>query len=58
MTVVLKGDKLKSDDIPGDPGKMVGHAVCVEGKVILYNNKPEIVVTEPLEFKVLNAPVN
>ncbi|HTE01006.1 MAG TPA: hypothetical protein VK668_17060 [Mucilaginibacter sp.] len=42
ITVVMKGT-----DITLKPADLVGKRLYVKGKVILYKDKPEIVVTDP-----------
>lgn len=42
ITVVMKGP-----DITLKPADLVGKLIYVKGKVILYKDKPEIIVTDP-----------
>ncbi len=51
MTVVIKGaDRAK---FKGAPETILdGKTVCITGKIIQYNGKPEIIVTDPGQIKV------
>ena len=50
MTVVLRGNAKD-----GGPG-IDGQTVCVSGKLILYKEKPEIIVTDPKQIAVRAKP--
>ena len=43
ITIALKGPKV-------NPATMKGKAVCFYGEVTLFKNKPEMVVTEPVQI--------
>lgn len=43
ITIALKGPKI-------NPALMKGKAVCFYGEVTMFKNKPEMVVTEPVQI--------
>jgi len=43
ITIALKGPKI-------NPALMKGKAVCFYGEVTIFKNKPEIIVTEPVQI--------
>jgi len=43
ITIALKGPKI-------NPATMKGKAVCFYGEVTIFKNKPEMVVTEPVQI--------
>jgi len=51
FTLVIWNDVRKQfKHIPGDIFK--GKAVCIYGKIILYKDKPEIVISNPSQIRI------
>jgi DNA/RNA endonuclease YhcR with UshA esterase domain len=54
--VIRKGDRFPRAGIADPAAFYAGKAVRVTGTVSLYNDRPEIVVTDPEQIRVVDEP--